>query len=152
MNKETERHLGNISRMVGHDVTHRYSYITSESELIDAWLKLHEDLNYPLMVDSRYHRALIYNREGLEKFIQDNLINNMKQAFDELANIATNDIEKMLNNIIQTKDGKIIIDKSNNTNSTINLIANATAKGLVKGIFNLLDEITRYDDDDYKRR
>ncbi len=36
MNNTTKRHLGNISRLVGHDVSNKYSYIISESDLINA--------------------------------------------------------------------------------------------------------------------
>ncbi len=152
MNKEIKRHLGNISRSVGHDISsHRYSYIISESDLINAWLQMHNDLNYTLLTDSKYHRALVFNKPGLEKYIQENLIKQMEQNFNELSDIVTRDLEMLLNNLIQTKNGTISITKSNNSkHDTLNLWASAAAKGIVKGIADIMDDIMNYEDD--KRR
>lgn len=57
-----KRHLGNISRQVGHDVSKKYSYIVNQDELTNAYFQMREELNYPLMMESRYRRAIVYNK------------------------------------------------------------------------------------------
>ena len=70
-NSALQRHLGNISRQVGHDVSKRYSYIVSQDDLTNAWLQMNNDLGYPLMMDSKYRRAIVMNKQGLEKKIRN---------------------------------------------------------------------------------
>lgn len=150
MNKETKRHLGNISRSVGHDVTNRYNYIISESDLIDAWVKLHNDLGYPLMTDSKYHRAIIYNKEGLEKQIESMINSVIAENMQELADIVAADINAQLNSLTQVANGQLMRTSGHNSNMGA-LIGKAIGNGLVKSFNDFLDDIIDYDDD-YKRR
>ena len=100
-NSALQRHLGNISRQVGHDVSKRYSYIVSQDDLTNAWLQMHNDLGYPLMMDSKYRRAIVMNKQGLEKkiaeMVNECIIANIKELENMVAEDIGNDIESMLN-------------------------------------------------------
>lgn len=60
--KAMQHHMRNISRQVGRDVSRRYNYIVTNDELTNAYLKMRNDLGYPLMMDSKYRRAIVYNK------------------------------------------------------------------------------------------
>lgn len=146
MNKSTKKHFGDISRLVGHDVSNRYSYIIDEKDLTNAWLQFHNDLGYPLMIDSKYRRAIVYNKSGLERKIQQMIMEVMEENGKILADMIANDITNQLNNLTDTANGKLTTTKSNRSF----YLANAISKGLVKGFFKVLDDII-IPDDDYKR-
>lgn len=146
MNNTTKRHLGNISRLVGHDVSNKYSYIISESDLINAWVKMHNDLGYPLMIDSKYRRAIVYNKQGLEKQINNMIVECIKEATKDLTDIVVADIISQINSITQTTSGKVI-SKNNSYTGKTNLFINSLSSGLVNGFFKILDDITEYEDD-----
>ena len=152
-----KHHLGNISRQVGHDVSNRYSYIVNQDDLTNAWLQMHNDLGYPLMVDSKYRRAIVYNKEGLEKQIQKMIAECIQASSKELADmVATdtvNEIAAQLNSLTQAANGQIVIGKtgggSNRSSGAANRFAAALGRNLVKGFFKLIDDITEPTD---KRR
>lgn len=150
MNTEIKRHIGNIGRAVGHDVSSRYSYIVTENELTNAWLQMHNDLGYPLMMTSKYRRAIIYNKEGLEKKIQQMITECVKESSKELTNIMTTDVLAQLNNIVQDVKGNLVFGKGSYTGKTTHLLAKAIGGGLVNGFFKVLDDIT-YKDDNRRR-
>ena len=145
MNNTTKRHLGNISRLVGHDVSNKYSYIISESDLINAWVKMHNDLGYPLMIDSKYRRSIVYNKQGLERQINNMIVECIKEATKDLTDIVVADIISQINSITQTTSGKVI-SKNNSYTGKTNLFINALSSGLVNGFFKILDDITEYED------
>ena len=118
MNNTTKRHLGNISRLVGHDVSNKYSYIISESDLINAWVKMHNDLGYPLMIDSKYRRSIVYNKQGLERQINNMIVECIKEATKDLTDIVVADIISQINSITQTTSGKVISKNNSYTGKT----------------------------------
>ena len=68
-----QRHMNNLGRLVGHNIgsgANKYQYILNSDDLTNAYLQMRNDLGYPLMVDSKYRRAIVYNKQGLEKRIQ----------------------------------------------------------------------------------
>ena len=148
-----QRHLGNISRQVGHDVSNKYSYIVSQDDLTNAYLQMRNDLGYPLMMDSKYHRAIVYNKQGLEKKIAEMvngcIIANIKELENMVAEDIGNDIESMLNGLVQSANGTITLGKgsSRSGGSATKRFASALAKGLVKGVENIIDDITNPKDD-----
>lgn len=145
-NNAMKHHLGNISRQVGHDVTNRYSYIVSNDDLVNTYLKMRHELHYPLMVDSRNRRAIVYNKKGLEKKIQDMINECILSNIGELENMIANDvvdnITSQLNGLTQTANGSIIVGKRNSKSSSTNLFINAMAKGMVMGVGKIIDDIT----------
>ena len=146
-NNAMKHHLGNISRQVGHDVTNRYSYIVSNDDLVNAYLKMRHELQYPLMVDSRNRRAIVYNKKGLEKQIQklinECIVANIKELEKMVVDDILNEISNGLNGLTQTANGKIVIGKSNKSGSSAtSMFASAMAKGLVMGVGKIIDDIT----------
>lgn len=146
-----QNHLGNISRQVGHDVSNRYSYVISEDDLTNAWLQMHNDLGYPLMMDSKYRRAIIYNKQGLERqitqMVNNCIIANMKELERMVIEDIGKDLESMLNGITQAANGTITLGKpqSKSGNAT-NRFADALAKGLAKGVGKIIDDMTKIND------
>lgn len=148
----TQRHLENLGHLVGHKVnggTSVYQYILSSDDLTNAYLKMRNELGYPLMIDSRYRRAIVYNKKGLENKIQDMINKNMEKVANTMSDLIFKDITYQLNNIITTKNGEMLIGRGNSS-SIGNILGKTLGKGLVKGFFTILDEIT--DKDDYNRR
>ena len=146
MNIETQRdrHIGNISRLIGHDVSGKYSYIVSESDLINAYLQMRNDLGYPLMLESRYRRAIVYNKQGLEQQIQSMIANCINESSKDLTDVVVADIINQLNYSLSGNK------TSGNSTNVGALAGNIFGKGLVKGISNIIDDIT--DTERYKRR
>lgn len=141
-----QRHLGNISRGIGHDVSNRYSYIISQNDLTNAYLQMKNDLGYPLMMDSKYRRAIVYNKEGLEKeiskMIDGCILANIKELEKMIVEDISNDVETMLNGITQAQNGRVLMGKSNSKNASFtNIFAKSLAKGLVKGVGKMIDDI-----------
>lgn len=136
------KHLGNISRAVGHDVTNKYSYIISSDDLTNAYVKMKDELGYQLMIDSKYRRAIVYNKKGLEKKIRETIDNCIIDNIMLLDRMVVEDIVTQLNGITQSANGKIIMGKTSVSNNTMNLFSNALVKGLVNGVGKIIDDIT----------
>ena len=136
------KHLGNISRAVGHDVTNKYSYIISSDDLTNAYVKMKDELGYPLMIDSKYRRAIVYNKKGLEKKIRETIDNCIIDNIMLLDRMVVEVIVTQLNGITQSANGKIIMGKTSVSNNTMNLFSNALVKGLVNGVGKIIDDIT----------
>ena len=136
------KHLGNISRAVGHDVTNKYSYIISSDDLTNAYVKMKDELGYPLMIDSKYRRAIVYNKKGLEKKIRETIDNCIIDNIMLLDRMVVEDIVTQLNGITQSANGKIIMGKTSVSNNTMDLFSNALVKGLVNGVGKIIDDIT----------
>ena len=141
------KHLGNISRAVGHDVTNKYSYIISSDDLTNAYVKMKDELGYPLMIDSKYRRAIVYNKKGLEKKIRETIDNCIIDNIMLLDRMVVEDIVTQLNGITQSANGKIIMGKTSVSNNTINLFSNALVKGLVNGVGKIIDDITNIEEE-----
>lgn len=142
MNDTMQRHLGNISRQVGHDVSNRYSYIVSSEDLTNAYLQMRDELGYPLMVDSRNRRAIVYNKKGLEKRIEqmigDCIVANVKQMEEAVVEDIMNDLVMEINGLTQTVKGGGVIRK----NKGLNMVTSAIIKGLVNGVSKIIDDIS----------
>lgn len=147
--KAKKHHFDNLSRQVGHDVSKRYNYIISNDDLTNAYLQMRDELGYPLMIDSKYRRAVVYNKKGLEKKIQnlvyECIINNAKEFEDMVANDVADDIIDQLNSMVQTANGQIKKGSVKKKSATSEF-AKALAKGLVQGVGKIIDEITKYDE------
>ena len=141
------KHLGNISRAVGHDVTNKYSYIISSDDLTNAYVKMKDELGYPLMIDSKYRRAIVYNKKGLEKKIRETIDNCIIDNIMLLDRFVVEDIVAQLNGIMQSANGKIMIGKNNVSSNAKNLFSNALVKGLVNGVGKIIDDITNIEEE-----
>lgn len=142
------KHLGNISRAVGHDVTNKYSYIISSDDLTNAYVKMKDELGYPLMMDSKYRRAIVYNKKGLEKKIKDIINNSIINNIYLMDKIVVEDIVTQLNSITQNSNGILSVGKRSSTNTNaINMFANSMLKGVLNGIDSILDDITKQKDE-----
>ena len=151
-----QRHMGNLSRQVGHDVRNKYSYIVNQDDLTNAYLQMKNDLGYPLMVDSKYRRAIVYNKEGLEKQITDMInnciISNIEELESAILEDVGSDIESMLNGLVQGTNGTITIGNGRDRSGgkAIYRFANTMAKAVVKGVGKIIDNIIDFKED--KRR
>lgn len=147
--KAMQHHMRNISRQVGRDVSRRYNYIVTNDELTNAYLKMRNDLGYPLMMDSKYRRAIVYNKQGLEKKIQklvyECIIDNAREFENMVANDVADDIIDQLNGMVQTANGQIKKGNVKNKSATSEF-AKALAKGLVQGVGKIIEDITKYDE------
>ena len=141
------KHLGNISRAVGHDVTNKYSYVVNSNDLTNAYVKMKDELGYPLMIDSKYRRAIVYNKKGLEKKIRETIDNCIIDNIMLLDRMVVEDIVTQLNGITQSANGKIIMGKTSVSNNTMNLFSNALVKGLVNGVGKIIDDITNIEEE-----
>lgn len=147
--KAKKHHFDNLSRQVGHDVSKRYNYIISNDDLTNAYLQMRDELGYPLMMDSKYRRAIIYNKKGLEKKIEklvyDCIISNAREFENMVANDIADDIINQLNDMVQTANGQI---KKGNVkkNNAMSEFAKSLAKGLVQGVGTIIDDIIKYDE------
>lgn len=148
MNNAMQNHLGNWSRVVGHPVT-RYEYILSGDELTNAWVQAHADLNYALKKESARDRYLIYNKKGLEKQIEQVVMNSIAAAAKELpaviAEDAINEIMAALGTL-KIVNNEFVIGKMPTKTGSSNLdkFAALLAKELVKGTFKAIEDMTDY--------
>ena len=144
-----QRHRNNMLRMVGKKVgdnTSKYTYILNTDDLTNAYLQFRNDLGYPLQVDSKYRRAVIYNKEGLEKKIKDMINDCIEESAKVISDIVVADIQYQLSNITMNQNGKMIVGCGGRSFNMASMLGSALGKGLVKGFFNILDDITSYDD------
>lgn len=146
MTPEIKNHFGKLSRIVGNNLNTRYSYIISESDLTNAYLQMRNDLGYPLMVDSKYRRAIIYNKQGIEKQIQNMITEVIEENATKMADLVINEVTMQLNSIKQLANGQIVSSGGRRTNGLSTTIGTAIGKGLVNGFFKVIDDITCYDD------
>ena len=132
-------HLGNISRMMGHDVG-KYQYILNSNELLKSYYESKHDLPYPLRKETKRDRY-IYNAEGLQKDIIDIVNNAIKEAEQELANMISDDIVNMvydkLNGVVGTANAKTKV-----TSKATSIFASALARGIMNGLTKVYDEMT----------
>ncbi len=152
-NSDMNRHMNNLGRLVGHKVgsgLSTYQYILNSDDLTNAYLQMRNDLGYPLMVDSKYRRAIVYNKQGLEKRIQEMINDTIEAAAKTLSDLVVADITHQLNNITMAANGKMVVGGGSSLNMG-KMLGSALGKGLVKGFFTILDEITD-NDDNYRRR
>lgn len=149
---DMKRHMNNLGRLVGHKVGNglsTYQYILNSDDLTNAYLQMRNDLGYPLMVDSKYRRAIVYNKQGLEKRIQEMINDTIEAAAKTLSDLVVADITHQLNNITMAANGKIVVGGGSSWNIG-KMLGSALGKGLVNEFFTILDEIT--DNDDKRRR
>lgn len=147
----TQRHLNNLGRLVGHNVgsgLSTYQYILNKDDLTNAYLQMRNDLGYPLMVDSKYRRAIVYNKQGLEKQIENMINNTIEDSFNKLSDLVAQDIANKVDNLLSASTGTI--GGGNTSFNSAKMIGSVIGKGLVKGFFGILDSIT--DTEDYRRR
>ena len=141
-NSVMQRHLGNISRQVGNDVSNRYNYIVSNDDLTNAYLQMRDELGYPLMVDSKNRRAIVYNKKGLEKKIQElinqSILSNIQLLERMIVEDVVSSITMSINGIGKGSNGGTLVKN----NSATSMFASALAKGLVLSVGKLIDEIT----------
>ena len=136
-----DRHIGNLSRAVGHDVSNRYSYIISQNDIYKAYNDMRDELDYPLVMDSKYRRAIVYNKKGLEKKINEVVNNTILNNIQLLDRMVVQDIVTQLNSIKQTSNGTLAV--SNTTNSFASMLGSALAKGIVKGVSGIIDDMMK---------
>lgn len=145
--EQMQRHLGNISRQVGHNVSNRYNYIVSQDELTNAYLQMRSELGYPLMIDSKYRRAIVWNKKGIEKKISDMIKNcifsNLKQLESIVAKDIVEEIRMQLQGIKQMQNGTLVTGKvkSNSFENDIIRFANNITRGVIKEIGKIADDM-----------
>lgn len=152
MDSGMQHHLGNISRMVGNDVSKRYSYVVSNDELTNAYIQMRNELGYPLMMDSKYRRAIVYNKTGLEKkiteMINNTIMANIKELEKMVAEDIVNDVLRQINSIKTIGNGTFVKGSSGTSNFASRL-GSMLAKSMVKGIGDIIDDMLDTND---KRR
>lgn len=147
--KAKRLHLGNISRQVGHNVSGRYTYILNGNELLNAYVSMRNELGYPLMMDSKYRRAIVYNKRGLEKLIHEKIIKAIVDNIHLIDKMVVEDITTQLNGLVQTANGTFRQGSNSNSKSFTKMFIDGMVKGLVQGVGNIIEDITNPKD---KRR
>lgn len=139
-----KHHMGNIRRASGGKGGSRYEYMINQSDIASAYMQMRDELGYPLMIDSRNRRAIVYNKKGVEKKIQqliDNcILSNIKLLENMVATDIVNEVNRQLNGITQM--GKTTVKSSN-----VNLFASAMTKGLMNGIGSIVDDMINGNDE-----
>ena len=140
------KHINNMSRQLGHDISGKYHYIVNGNDFMNAYIQMRNDLGYPLMIDSKYRRAVVYNKKGLEKQINETLIKTIVDNIHLLDRMIMEDIANQINNIVQTPNGTVkLVNKSNN-NSATKIFINAMVKGMVQGIGHIVEDMINPND------
>lgn len=144
MNERHTNHYINEKRRIANGVKDNtsalYRYSIDTNSYAEMWYKMHHDLGYPLKVDSKYRRAIIYNKQGLEKQIQDMIQKVIGDNLGTLADIVADDITAQLNSLTQSANGQLVKSKTKSNMGT--LIGKALGNGLVKGFNDILNDIT----------
>lgn len=128
-----KNHMRKIGSLVSNDVTNKYRYILSGDDIVSAYAKMKDELGYPLMMDSKHRRAIVYNKKGLEKQIQNVINNSIVENIQLLDTFVAQDVTNKINNAI-----------GNKTNSSSNLgsmIGSVLGKGIVNGISSIVDDM-----------
>lgn len=140
---EMQRHLGNISRLVGTNANVRYSYAIDNNSIEKAYMQIRDELGYPLQIDSRNRRAIVYNKKGIEKKMQklvdDCIISEVKLMENMIANDVVNLITYQLNGIPHFDSGSV-------KSSAMKNFAGAFALGLTNGLINIVDDMMNIED------
>lgn len=147
-----QHHIGNLRRAVGSDTSGKYSYIVSNDELTNAYLQMRNELGYPLMIDSKYRRAIVYNKQGIENKIQElinqSILSNIKLLEDTVAEDIVNAVMNQIGGINNIVNNGYQVTKSTikKSSSALSIFASAMAKTIIGGIGKMIDEFTNYDD------
>ena len=64
MHEAMRRHLNNLSRQVGGDVTDKYRFITSSDELYKSFMESKADLRYALKKETKRDSECANNKKG----------------------------------------------------------------------------------------
>lgn len=133
-----KHHMGNIRRASGGKGGSRYEYMISKSDIGNAYMQMRDELGYPLMIDSKNRRAIVYNKKGIEKKIQqlidDCILSNMKLIENMVTTDIVNEVNKQLNGITQ-------MGKTTTKSSNVKLFTSAMTKGLINGISGIVDDM-----------
>ena len=140
-----DHHIGNLSRLVGHPVT-RYEYMLSQDELVDAWVKAHAELGYPLKKQSYRDRYLIYNKQGLEKEIEkiitELIINSEKILVEMLREDATQVMQELADSI-NVVNNQVVINKPSNQSSFGSKVGRYLGKAIAQATKKIVKELTK---------
>ena len=138
-------HLGNLSRLVGHPVT-RYEYMLSGDDIMNAWAQAHADLGYPLKKESARQRYLIYNKQGLEKqineIITELIINSEKILIEMLKEDATQIMQELADSI-NVVNNQVVIKKPSNQNSFGSKVGKYLGKAIAQATKKIIKEMTK---------
>jgi len=84
MHEAMRRHLNNLSRQVGGDVTDKYRFITSSDELYKSFMESKADLRYALKKETKRDRYIVMNSEALSRSIQEACAQALESASEPL--------------------------------------------------------------------
>lgn len=122
----------------------KYRYIYNSDDLARSFCENRKDLSYPLLKESMRQRYLIANTEGLQKAIAEMCSETIAEASEEMTRLVSDDIVNsvtyQLNNLVQMPNGTFV-SKGLIKSSKKSLFADALAKGLVKGVGNVIDDM-----------
>ena len=137
-----DRHLKNMGLVRWNDAMGIKKLEIGSDDVTSAYFNMRDELGYPLMMDSKRRRAIIYNKKGLEKKIQQLINDCIVKNAHLLEDMIVNDIVYQLNGLSQTANGTFVNKKSNKQSNSKIIFIDAMAKGLVKGVGVIVDEIT----------
>ena len=139
-----KNHIANINKVAGNSGTgSRYEFIMSQDDLMNAYFKSHQDLNYALRKQSKRDRFLVANSAGLQKELKricdDILQNTSKELAELVAQDARTEVERQLNAALSgtTAAKSSNISRSRNTSK----LANAIVGGFMSGIGGILSDM-----------
>lgn len=127
------RHIQNLKQV--------YTYHMDPVEIYKDIVKMRQDLSYDLNIDSRYKRAIIYNKSGLEKELTEMVSRVIGENLETLGDLVVDDITAQLNSLTTDAHGQFVKSKSYSSHLG-SIIGKALGKSLVKGFNKFLDDIT----------
>ena len=140
VNAAMNHHMKNISRQVGHDVTNRYSYITSSDDLTNALLESHRDLDYALRKEVKRDRFVL-NSQALEKALEEAInktFDEVENGLSELADDTINDIVSALNSLT-VSNNQFVIPKAKRSFAAD--VGKMLGKAIAKSTIKIFDDM-----------
>ena len=130
MDGAMRRHLNNLSRQVGGDVTDRYRFITSSDELYKSFMESKADLRYALKKETKRDRYVVMNSEALSRSIQEACAQALESASEPLGQY----IEGLAYDIF-SGFGSVSATTKKSSNSFIKIFT----KLFIKNVFRLFE-------------
>ena len=136
--KENSNHLKNLSIIAGHPVT-RYEYIVSQDDLFKAYANAHKDLRYALRKEAKRDRFIL-NTEGMQKTINETMIDVFTEASDVLSDAVSTDI---INKVQGAFNGSGAASSKSSFSADV---GSMLGKAFGQSLVNLFDELLDPDD------
>ena len=127
----------NYKRQVNNGKNDKYLYLTSTTDIYEAFMQQHQDLNYALNKE-RSRDRFVANRKGLENAIVQTINKVLLSEMDEIADIISQDVIYKVQNAFGGVGGTKV-----NKNSFSSKLGKMLGKALADIPFKLWEEIDK---------